>query len=112
MKRRESPWKFQIITAALMALTVLLGFAESEHIRESPEPFVRAVVFFGIALLILLGTIQDLMTGTVKMERYGVRVELKRPTVSYWLYIVIAVAFVAFCAFEASMVFWLKNPQP
>jgi hypothetical protein len=43
-----------------MAFTLVLGFVASERVRESPKPFVRAAIFFGNAMLILLGTIGPL----------------------------------------------------
>jgi len=68
---------------------------------------VREFGFFEVAAFVFLSTIQDLRVGNIKIEGYGIRLSYDRTTVSYWVYIVIVIAFAAFCAFQASTVFWL-----
>jgi hypothetical protein len=104
-KRRKSPWTILIIGAALVALAILLGFASSNHYGRPPKPFVAAFILMEFAVLLLLSTIQDLLNGKVKMERYGARSTYKRSNITYWFYVVTCLALAALCVWKASTVF-------
>jgi hypothetical protein len=67
-------------------------------------PFVGAFILLELAMLLLLSTIQDLLNGKVKMQRYGARATYNRTNVTYWLYIISCVVLVAICAWKASTV--------
>lgn len=105
----KSTWRIFIFATIVAVLGVLVGLAAGSHYGKSPKFSVREFGFFEVAAFVFLSTIQDLRVGNIKIEGYGIRLSYDRTTVSYWVYIVIVIviAFAAFCAFQASTVFWL-----
>ena len=88
MKKEKASLRYKFIVLGIAVLLPFLGIAIGQFCDKPIRFFVLSIIRIELAVLFTVFAVQDLISGKVKMERYGARATYNRGHFIYWVYLI------------------------